>query len=366
MDKYIASPSTLKSILSEYGVAIVPGVLNSDECDKMMSDMWDYLEHITANMAVPIKRTDSKTWSTYRELWPKHSMLLQHWNIGQSQLVWNVRQNPRVIAPFEVIWNCKASDLLSSFDGASFHLPPEKYGTGDQGWFRQLWMHTDQSYTRSVRTVIQKEQGTDSNNITNVDMCMGKLCKSVKVNKPLDNMECIQSWVTANDVHVDDATLAVLEGSHKLHGEFAKVYDIWDSSKTHNSDWYKLTQRELSWYTIEKKCPLVRITCNAGDMVLWDSRTIHCGVEPIKGRKNGPNFRNVVYTCYTPRALATPAILKKRIKAHEDMRTTNHWPHKPKLFTKYPRTYGNALPNVQTAPKPKLTPLGRRLVGYDS
>ena len=46
-------------------------------------------------------------------------------------------------------------------------------------------------------------------------------------------------------------------------------------------------------------------------MVFWDSRTIHCGVEPRKGREQ-QNFRCVVYLCYTPRSLSTEKELKKK------------------------------------------------------
>lgn len=332
MNKYIASPYNLKSKLAEYGVAIVPGVLEKIECELMMSDMWDYLEHVTANLPTPINRNNPASWVSFRHLWPKHSMLVQHWGIGNSQLVWNVRQNPKVIAPFEVIWDKSCDELISSFDGASFHLPPEKYGTGDQGWFRQLWMHTDQSYVRS---------------------------RSSESGEPIDNMECIQGWVTANDVGEGDATLALLEGSHSIHGEFAKVFDIKDKT-----DWYKLSQDELKWYREDKKCQLVKIRCNAGDMVLWDSRTIHCGVEPVRGRMGGANIRNVVYTCYSPRCLASPQVLDKKIKAHKEMRTTNHWPHRPKLFPKHPRTYGQPIANIQLPPPPILSPLGYILAGY--
>ena len=59
-------------------------------------------------------------------------------------------------------------------------------------------------------------------------------------------------------------------------------------------------------------------------MVLWDSRTIHCGSEPIKGRKK-MNMRNIVYICMQPRCLAKPNTLKRRIKAFEENRMSTHW-----------------------------------------
>ena len=98
-------------------------------------------------------------------------------------------------------------------------------------------------------------------------------------------------------------------------------------------------------------------------MVLWDSRTIHCGTEPIKGRDN-QKFRNVVYVCMLPRSFTTESNLKKKRKAFEELRMTTHWPHKPKLFPINPRTYGGPLPNVVQVEKPKLSELGKRLAGF--
>ena len=46
----LASAETAKAVISEQGVAIVPYVLNEDECKAMNIGMWDTLEHI------------SKTW----------------------------------------------------------------------------------------------------------------------------------------------------------------------------------------------------------------------------------------------------------------------------------------------------------------
>ena len=46
-EKYVAMPDNLKEVLEEYGVAIIPNVLNTTECDSMLSGIWDYFEHIS-------------------------------------------------------------------------------------------------------------------------------------------------------------------------------------------------------------------------------------------------------------------------------------------------------------------------------
>ena len=57
-------------------------------------------------------------------------------------------------------------------------------------------------------------------------------------------------------------------------------------------------------------------------------------------------------------------LFKKKKKAFEEMRMTTHWPHKPKLFPKMPRTYGNVIPPVEDISPPVLTELGRKLAGF--
>lgn len=319
-EKYVTTKENLKTTLEQYGVAIIPDVIDAVECDTMRNGMWDYLEHVTKHLDVPINRNDEKSWKSYDKLYFLHSMLSQHFSVGHMTASWELRQNPKIVDIFAHLWNVTKEELLVSFDGASFHFPPEKTG---KGWFRNNnWLHTDQSYTRN-------------------------------------NLECIQSWITANDVNDGDATLTFLENSHSYHKDFANKFKMTDKP-----DWYKLkNDAEYNFYITEKQCPRVSIKCKAGSMVFWDSRTIHMGQEPYKNRTQ-PNTRFVIYLCYTPRSKATEEDLKKKRMYFETMRTTNHWPHKPKPFAKLPRTYGNPLPKIDPFAKPVLNELGLKLAGY--
>lgn len=319
-EKYATTKENVKKTLETYGVAIIPNILNTEECEGMKRGMWEYLEHITGDFEKPIKRDDEESWRSFRLLLPKHSMLMQEWGVGHTQMSWDLRQNPKIVGVFSEIWKVEPNDLLVSFDGASFHFPPE---TTKLGWYKgNNWLHCDQSYLRN-------------------------------------DFECVQSWINGYDTNEGDATLTFMEGSHKYHKEFKERFNI--ESK---EDWYKLENSEQhDFYVKEKGCTQYHIKCPAGSLVLWDSRTIHSGTEPIKGRST-PNFRCVSYLCYTPRSHSTPALLKKKIKAFEELRTTSHWPHKPSLFAKNPRTYGAELPPVKSIEPPKINTLGRRLIGY--
>lgn len=317
-ERYITTAENLKATLEEYGVAIIPGILNDEECSAMQSGMWDTFEDWTQHWDMQIARDNPESWRNIRDLFPKHSMLIQQYGLGHAQFIWNVRQNLKCIEPFAKLWNCEPEDLLVSFDGAAFHMPPEVTRIG---WHHKTWFHSDQSYLRN-------------------------------------DFECIQSWVTGFDVNEGDATLAFYEKSHSFHGEFASMFGV---NKKEN--WYILeSEDEIDFYK-SKGCEEKYIKCPKGSMVFWDSRTLHCGVEARKGRAS-PNFRCVAYLCYMPRALSNDKELKKKIKAFEELRMTSHWPCKVKLFPKTPRTYGAVVKEIVPLHSPEINELGRKLIGY--
>ena len=316
--KYVCTKETLKQTIDNYGVAIIPSVLDENECNNMVSNIWDFFEHITQKWKIPINRNNKNSWCEFYKLYPLHSMLIQHWGIGQAQASWKVRQNKKIVDIFAYFWKCNADELLVSFDALSFHLPPE---ITKRGWNKgNTWYHTDQSYQNN-------------------------------------EFKCIQSFVTGLDINDYDATLSFMEGSNKYHTEFKTTNNITDKT-----DWYKLTKAEEKFY-IDKGCNIKNIKCPKGSLVFWDSRTIHCGIE-ADARREKPNLRAVIYLCYMPRSLCNEANLKKKQKAFNENRTTNHYPCKISLFPKEPRTYGGVLPEITPIGNPILDDLGRKLAGF--
>ena len=129
MSKYFTTLENLKQTLDTYGVAIIPAVLNNEECDNMVSGIWDFFEHITQKWPTPINRANEKTWTEFYKLYPIHSMLVQYWNVGHAQVSWDIRQNPKVVEVFAKLYNCSIEEMLVSFDGLSFNLPPRSNKT---------------------------------------------------------------------------------------------------------------------------------------------------------------------------------------------------------------------------------------------
>jgi len=242
-------------------------------------------------------------------------MLIQYFSIGHCQASWDARQNQNILKIFSFFWKCKQEELLVSFDGLSLHLPPE---ITKRGWGGKSWYHTDQSPHRN-------------------------------------DFECLQSFLTLLDINEGDATLTFLEGSNKYHHLLPK-------SKDNKTDWYKLSEVEEKVF-IEKGCEYKKIKAPKGSLIFWDSRTIHCGCEPLKTREV-PNFRAIIYVSYSPRSFCSKGNLNKKKKAFDELRTTNHWAHKPKLFSKNPRTYGGEIPTIKNIDKPNVGEIGLKLAGF--
>ena len=190
-EKYVCTSDNLKETLEQFGVAIIPNVINEEQCKVMRDGLWESIEHITQHFEVPMKRDDVSTWKSFPLLFALHSMLIQRYQLSYSQYYWDLRQNTDIVDIFANLWNVKRDELLVSFDGLSLHLPPEKTG---RGWFKNnSWMHCDSNMTSN-------------------------------------ETECVQSFLTANEIREGDATFTFLEGSHKLKKKVAKKFNIQDKS----------------------------------------------------------------------------------------------------------------------------------------
>lgn len=231
--RYDCTITNVKQMLDEYGVAVIPNVLTQQECEQSINEIWNDLSELTKNMDCPLKKNDTSTWKTLHELYPLHSMLIQYFGIGHAQSVWNVRQNKKIGKIFGKIHDCNKNELLTSFDGISLHLPPE---VTKRGWYKNNnWLHTDQSH--------------------------------------LKDDYCIQGMITLYDVNEHDASLMVLEKSHKYHSDFFLDFD-----KKIKSDWYKLTENEFHYF-LDKGCMPWCVMATKGSLILWNSKTIHQGIE---------------------------------------------------------------------------------------
>jgi len=316
-NRFLTTLEECKKMLDEYGVCVLPNILTTEECLSCVDEVWNYLEAMTSKWETPLDRNDKSTWDM-TNFNPLHGMIIQHHHIGYIQPAMDIRQSPSVVNVFAHLFDTTPKGLLTSIDGVSISLPPEH---SRKGWHtgRAKLAHCDTDYGEDVDTPLY------------------------------------QSWVSPLEVRSGDATLAVMVGSHKYHSSFK------DNFTLRKTDFYKLTDEELKYFS-DKGCEWKRILCPSGSMVIWDSRCVHHGQQPIKGRKL-ENIRMCFYVCMAPKTWASDKDIKKKVKLFNEMRMTTHDPIKSKPFAKNPRTYGNTFEVVRKPVSPTLTDLGRSLIG---
>jgi ectoine hydroxylase-related dioxygenase (phytanoyl-CoA dioxygenase family) len=87
-------------------------------------------------------------------------------------------------------------------------------------------------------------------------------------------------------------------------------------------DLFLFSEEHVKWFE-DRGCELIKICVDPGDMVLWDSRTMHYARLP-----QGNQIRHAQYICMTPSRFATPDALELRKRCFDEYRGTTHWPHR--------------------------------------
>lgn len=214
------------------------------------------------------------------------------YSVSHEKFVWDARMEPGVIDAFSKIWG--TSDLLVSFDGINITLPLPTSRRSPSG----RWPHQDQ----------------DSR---------------------IRGFGCAQGIINLVDNGPEDGGLMVMKGSHKLNDEFFKTHSMEKKKEwgTVPDDWHGFDDNEVEWFE-KRGCELMKVDCKAGDLVVWDSRTVHYNVLPtgkqtravickfIDGEGSGYRLTWSVDACYTPAALATAEGLAKKKEIFENRERT--------------------------------------------
>ena len=215
----------------------------------------------------------------------KHAIIKQY-EVGNQRFAWLVRINPRIIRIFQTIWQC--NDLVTSMDGCGYMA--SDLTRIDKA--RTEWTHVDQTMPNSTR--------------------------------------CIQGWaaLTSNS----ERTLVVYRGSHLKYKEYFETRGIKHSTK----NWLKIDRDYLKEIVGDR----VKVQVEAGDFVLWDSRTFH---RNSYGEVNNGEERLIQFVCMLPKhdLRNTVNMQKKRMKYFNTRRSTSHWPYPIKVNSLQPQTYGN-------------------------
>jgi hypothetical protein len=265
LDELIPRVEKAMKDLREKGYAVIEGVLSPGEVDEAKESFYSYYYHEDRQQIRHI-----------------HSKLSPHGInkfLGHGQWAWKIRKNPFVKECFKRLW--KTPNLVVSFDGCCYL--PEDVNKRDT-----CWTHTDQAPSSE-----------------------GELCT--------------QAFIALTDN--DTRTLVVYEGSHKLHHQYGKDFNVTDKK-----NWHKIHPDFLESIAHTKRV----VSVKAGWMVWWDSRTFH-----QNQYGNNQEERLVQYICYLPKSGRSEKERKKREKYLKDERTTSHWPYPVSVNGRQPQHYGD-------------------------
>lgn len=331
--------------LEEWGYCVIPHVLSCSETELLYQRVW----HEFIEKAWPNCRMDDR--SNWKEAFPLHNTMgIFAGPAGQTQVMWDLRQDPHIVDIFAHVWN--TSDLVVSMDGLSFMCPPEIR----EGYIER-WLHVDQAILR------RQDNAMHDNNPP-----IGFVSESLLKTQPYT----IQGQFLFEDSYEGDGGFYCIPKSHLRFTEFAPQLEMINKHKIFYSGQRFLEEFfgnsvDESGHPYEMK----QIIAPRGSLILWDSRTVHWNQHASRKRAHidAPKVRMVGYLCYVPKARLTEASKIIRKEAFEKGVSTNHNPAFPELkYTKDHifQEFEQYLEDPNYAqPKINLTALGESLLGYN-
>jgi hypothetical protein len=304
-----ADPSYLKD-LEELGYCVVPNVLSASEAKSLYERVWhEYIEK-----AWPNCRMDDR--SNWKEAFPLHGKLgIFAGPAGQTQVMWDLRQDPRIIDVFAHIWN--TSSLIVSMDGLSFMCPPEIR----EGHI-EPWPHVDQAVLR------RRDNSYAHDNNPPADFVSESSLKT----KPYT----VQGQFLFEDSFEGDGGFYCIPKSHLRFEEFAPALETLDAQDLPRDEKKRMRFEYLTRFFCgldasgQPYC-MKHITAPRGSLILWDSRTVHWNQHPSKDRPyvEPPKVRMVGYLCYVPKARLTEEGRIRRKEVFKVGVSTGHNPAYP-------------------------------------
>ncbi len=344
-EKTALIPSYLRD-LEELGYCIIPEVLSSSEAKLLYERVW----HEFIEKAWPNCKLDDR--SNWEEAFPIHNKMgIFAGPAGQTQVMWDLRQDPRIVTIFANIWNTK--DLIVSMDGLSFMCPPEI-----RKGHIEPWPHVDQ-------VILRRQDNVPHSNKAPSNFVSESLLKT----KPFT----IQGQFLFEDSLDGDGGFYCIPKSHLRFTEFAPELEVilaTTPSKERRDARHKFL---LKFFTGTDKSGnpycLKHITAPRGSLILWDSRTVHWNQNASKDRPyiDSPKVRMVGYLCYVPKARLTNESKALRKEAFDQGVSTGHNPSSIELKYTKDHIYQEFTEYLEDMnyiqPKINLTPLGESLLG---
>ncbi len=276
------SQASLDHLKSE-GYVVIANALTPAEAQHSLDLTWDYLEQLGTG----IDRTDTSTWGDDR--WPVVTSggIVPALGIGHSSAQWFVRSIPSIKKAFSAIWD--DDDLLVSFDGMALWRPTAidpKWETTRGG----SWMHVDQH----------------------------------PITRP--GFHCVQGAVSLLPSSPSTGGNILIPGSHKWFADIPELYGERLGRLPESLDHFRFPADDPRLQTT----PPIMCHLEVGDMMLWDSRTVHCsspGIEPATATELAqPSLtRAASLVCMMPKSKASDEVLAQRRAAIKTQTSTTNW-----------------------------------------
>ena len=326
-------PGRLSATLSEHGFAVVQSVVDSEMCAALVGDMKAFISSLGYPCGFGTRSAEAD-----ESRWPNgcHG-ILDGFGSGHSDAAWRARLHPRVLDVFEALHGTRK--LVTSFDAVCAERPAQARRSDEASFC----LHTDQN-PYSARG---------------------------------GGLDCVQGVLSLTATSERSGGTTVVPGSHKLHKQLLTEPPTGPTpalQECHTLNWHELTDEQARWLTQTRGLPVLHLCTRPGDLVLWDSRTIHAG---RFARDALGGWRFAVYICMWPASRLSEADrARKRDAMGMDggrAETTNHWPDARELKPRYgwPEDGGEEAPGkpaganegVRTPPAIARTPSALRLAG---
>lgn len=269
--------------LESEGFVVIANALTGGEADHALDLTWEYLQ----NLGTGVDRNDVSTWGDDR--WPVnvHGGIIPSQGIGHSAAQWFIRSAPAVKTAFAAVWD--DDDLLVSFDGMALWRPTDV----DPSWATDrggAWLHIDQH----------------------------------PISRP--GLQCVQGAVTLTATTPEIGGNIVVPGSHKWFADIPERYAERLGRLPERQDHFRFPTDD----PLLQATPPVMAHMEAGDMMLWDSRTAHCS-SPGAGNARptdlaAPELLRVAsLVCMMPRAHSNEEVIAHRRAAVAARISTTNW-----------------------------------------
>lgn len=332
--KYVCNDlNNIRAHIDTYGVAVVLNVINKEKCETLYNDTWTVIENMSSEFSnepmekitgtghvmkrepcLPIKRDDATTWAGLGELGPSTRTIHQTGTCGLIKPCWEVRSDPNVMEVFSKLHNVEKDQLVTSTDAFGFFLP---------------------NYNKKGYHGNAKKQPTNAEKLRNL---VNLHVDTVYTPKCLER-DYVQSFINVRETTAGQATFCFIPESHNLHFELAEKFP---EKKTRKENFGILNPPELDWLITEKKKRVEALILPSGCMVLFYSRTVHCGAKPMVASSD-EQIRLTFYVCQIPltKKWITERELTRKVCYLKQGRTTTHQPSDFKLFDKsYNKRFG--------------------------